>query len=756
MLAVIGWLHGQGVLATVAEARAPSFNAAGYADLRRDVAPEAALLDTLTPAPMSPAPPHASAQAQRPHLPTNLPGALTSFVGRRAALDEIQTHITRHRLVTLVGPGGVGKTRLAVECGRALHHADGAGFADGIWFVSLAPLGEASLLAETVAQVVQPGGRGHGPALDALCAYLADKQLLLILDNCEHLVDACAAFVETLLLRCRHLRIIATSREALRLLGENVYAVTPLDVSLASTASGSPGTTATAHGAAVRLFLERVEASTGSTPQAAPDWEVIGRICRRLDGIPLALELAASRAGELTLAEMAAQLDRQMRLLVSRYRGGVPRHRTMEIALAWSYRLLTPAAQHLLAGVSVFAGGWTLDGARAVCPAFAAETVDAALWELVEKSLVFVAGDAEARRFDMLEPIRQFAQVQLEALGAADDARRQHAYFFLAQAEALYAARDTAAEPGLLRAIQAEVDNLRAVNRWALQTANATFAWRFNGCLFAYHGYGSDLSEACFWLEAALELTPEAQDTASVDVHARARETAGYCAALNGNYDRAAAHFEHLVVLQYQREDPVGIAAALRGRGWVAMFAQEFDRAHDFTTQALSLSSEVADPIGMAWGRHDLAEQTLVRGEFAEAETQYRAVVRELLDLQILFGAYRALLRLGFLARVQGDRIAAREHYVHALDLLPGVKVRHLGRADGLEGMAGTARPRIDNAYAAVMCSPTRRMPTARPRRPSGCASKSRATKPIWRWRAVGPIRVALGRRLGHGSGHVH
>jgi predicted ATPase len=316
------------------------------------------------------------------------------------------------------------------------------------------------------------------------------------------MVDACAEIAERLLPCCWQLHILATSREELRIAGETIYPVLPLSLP-------DPAERVAEHVlgcTAAQLFVERMGAAQPALEAQWRDVAAIAHICRQLDGIPLALELAAPLARTMTLPEIAGQLHDQMAILRSSYRTTIPRHQTMQSALAWSYRLLAPTEQQLLARVSVFAGGWTLAAARAVCADNPATDLTASHQQLVNKSLAQAEKQDGGQRYRLLEPVRQFAYAQLVASGEEAETRQHHALYFLSLAEQMEQARDTTQEREWLQKLRAERDNLRAVNRWALEQREAGFAHRFNGSLFAFWIYRTSLAEASHWLEAALAL----------------------------------------------------------------------------------------------------------------------------------------------------------------------------------------------------------------------------------------------------------
>ena len=320
VLAIIDWLQGQALLTTQGEAHA-LLAAAGMSPLDLDAADERRVLQRLLPEPSNGVPRSIAAARQ-----TNLPAPLTSFVGRTAELASITRSLTAHRLVTLTGAGGVGKTRLALEAGIRIVQDGGGTFADGVWLVELAALAEGAFLAQTISQQLRLPENNTRDPLEQLRDYLAPKRLLLILDNCEHLADAAASLATYLLQQCWHLHILATSREELRVPGEVCQPVLPLTLPDAQERRAGHVLAS----AAAQLFMERMSpAGTHMQPSADEVWALV-QICRQLDGIPLALELAAPLTRSMTLAEIAGQLHDQMAILTNSYRAVIPRHQTIQ------------------------------------------------------------------------------------------------------------------------------------------------------------------------------------------------------------------------------------------------------------------------------------------------------------------------------------------------------------------------------------------------------------------------------------------
>ncbi len=339
----------------------------------------------------------------------NLPIQLTSFIGRDQELLEVRTLLTKTRLVTLTGPGGCGKTRLALQAAGAPLSP----FADGRWWVDLASTCETSLVPLQVLAALAPLGthvQDNSPSLELLGAQIGAKQMLLMLDNCEHLTSACAELADTLLHTCPNLRILATSRESLGVGGEYLWRVSPLTIPPHTPVGAAPlSIDDLARYEAVGLFVERAEALNRSFRLSAHNAEAVAQICRRLDGIPLAIELAAARTQVVSVAQIAARLDDSFRLLGAGTRTQLPRHRTLRAAIDWSYDLLTPIEQALLRRLSVFSGGFGLEAVEAICagqpephgsfePVVDPDQVLDLLAGLVDKSLVMVheQGDAAA------------------------------------------------------------------------------------------------------------------------------------------------------------------------------------------------------------------------------------------------------------------------------------------------------------------------------------------------------------------------
>jgi predicted ATPase/DNA-binding SARP family transcriptional activator len=483
--------------------------------------------------------------------PSNLRAPLTSFVGQEEEIARVRSLLGQERLVTLTGPGGVGKTRLAVEVATRLVAQGGAG-ADGVWLADLAPLREAALLPGVVLDAVSPGEEPTRPvappsaraAADAgaagrLLRVLSDRHLLLVLDNCEHLVEAVASLAESILAACPGVRILTTSREALRVPGETRLSVPALPVPPEDLDDPAE---LLGYGA-VRLFVERARAVAPSFAADAAKMQTVVRevaeVCRRLDGLPLAIELAAARVNALPMAELSARLGDRFRLLTTGARTALPRHQTLRAVVDWSWELLLPAEQAALRRLSVFTGGCTLTAAERVCAGrgLAAEDVAATLAGLVEKSLLAVApgpllpppawpGIERAElpavpapppgepRYRLLETVRAYAAERLAEAGEAEAVARAHAAWCVAEAEEAQTKLYGAEQLAWRTRVHAEHGNLRAALRWLLDHGDADGAIRLADLLAWQWGLPGHHDQAVAELRAALALPGATRDRA--------------------------------------------------------------------------------------------------------------------------------------------------------------------------------------------------------------------------------------------------
>src|SRR5215203_4534723 len=434
----------------------------------------------------------------------NLPSPRTSFVGREREMVEVRRELATTRLLTLTGAGGSGKTRLALEVARDLIGV----YPDGVWLVGLAGLSEGDLIPQTVAAALRVPERPGQALTDTLMETLSDNELLLILDNCEHLVEEAAHLVDTLLDSCPHLRVLATSREPLDISGEVNRVVPLLSLPARTDEEFDKGPTVDRLMGyeAIRLFVDRARLRLPDFELTQQNAGAVARVCRKLDGMPLAIELATARMGALAVEQVAQRLEVSLDVLSGANRTAAPRQQTLRATIDWSHRLLSEDEQAIFRRFSVFAGGWTLEAAEAVCSGDGIEQEDVLdlLGGLVDKSLV-VAGAATggAVRYRMLEPIRQYARRTLEESGEADEVRDRHAASFVALAEE--SEPELAGQQGAwVERLEGEHDNMREALSWALERKEDETALRLGAALWRFWHIRGYLSEGIRWLEQVL------------------------------------------------------------------------------------------------------------------------------------------------------------------------------------------------------------------------------------------------------------
>ncbi|HSK82880.1 MAG TPA: BTAD domain-containing putative transcriptional regulator [Rubrobacter sp.] len=576
----------------------------------------------------------------------NLPATRSSFVGREPELRNLKRDLAMTRLLTLTGVGGCGKTRLALEVARDLVGA----YPDGVWFVELAPLSEGALVAQAVATVLGVQEQSDRSLTDTLVNFLRPKRVLLVLDNCEHLVNAVAHFVVALLNSSPHLRVLATSRESLNVEGELSWLVPSLSV---PSMGRSPRVEELAGYESVGLFVERARHRNpvfSLTPQNAP---AVARICERLDGIPLAIELAAARVG-LSVEQIATRLDDSLRLLTKGNRTASPRQRTLRGTLHWSHALLSEPERRLFCGLSVFAGGWTLEAAEVVGAGDTDqdEVLDL-LSRLVDKSLVVgePTGVGEVR-YRMLEPIRQYARAKLEEGGDAEEIRRRHASFYLALTEY--------AEPRLhgpedvmwLERFKTEHGNMRAVLSWALERGEVELGLRLAGASWHFWEAHGHYSEGKRWLEAFLGQ----QMRASAAARAKALEGLAWFTDRRGDTYRAKSIAEEGLRLSHEAKlTGAWTANFLRLLGWMAERLGDHERANELLEESLKLSQDADDKVGIARSLLELGGTSYTLGDRRRAMELYEEGIVVSRELGYTLGLVDILLSMGSLLLLEGD-----------------------------------------------------------------------------------------------------
>lgn len=433
----------------------------------------------------------------------NLPHPVSTFIGREREITDIQRFLGASRLVTLTGAGGCGKSRLAIEAARQMLDQ----YPDGIWFAALAPVTDAALVQRTLASALRVREDPSRPPIETLCDYLRSKHLLLVFDNCEHLIGECAQTAETLLQACPQLRILVTSREALNISGEEHYYVPCLSLPEV----GETSVERLGHSEAARLFVDRAARARGAFTLEDSNLRPVADICRRLDGMPLAIELAAARVKVLSVQHIAERLDDRFSLLTGGDRTALPRHQTLRATIEWSYDLLPEKARVLFARLSVFAGGFTQEAAEAVCSdgRLAPGDVLTELTRLVDRSLVEVVNTGQAERYRMLETIRQFAQERLGESGEEGHRRGRHLSFFTDWMQGIEPKLRGPEQAIWWDRIETEHDNIRGALRCALSGGDAQCGLRLASAMYWYWYPRSDWIEGRRWVVAILERIPE-------------------------------------------------------------------------------------------------------------------------------------------------------------------------------------------------------------------------------------------------------
>ena len=492
--------------------------------------------------------------SQRPgsaRVPNNLPAERTRFIGRETELAECAGLLGEARLLTVTGIGGSGKTRQAVRLARTLLGSH----PDGVWFVDLSPLREPSRVAEAIAATLAVGAEPGKGLLETVVHHVSGKRLLLVLDNCEHLLEACAAIVDALLKSADDVRVLVTSRESLGLEGERVFALRPLAVPSAAWVNLD----AVKSSEAVRLFVNRAQTADREFVLDADSAPPVVEICRRLDGIPLAIELAAARVKMLSVEEIRSRLDNRFRLLTGGHKA-LGRHQTLRAAFQWSYDLLTAEEQRLFRLLAVFAGGWTLDAATAVWSDTADEfTALDLMTRLADKSLVTIerlAGGTS--RYRMLEMSRQFAQEKLDEAGEGDAARARHLKYFVAWSEEREAMTEGAKQGDWIAQVTHEHENLlRALESSARVAGGGEIALRLADKVYPYWSLRGLYALGREQLKAALRLP-------GTDSLARARALAcmGDLARKQGALAEARAYFEESLGIARNAGDSLSILRA--------------------------------------------------------------------------------------------------------------------------------------------------------------------------------------------------
>jgi predicted ATPase/class 3 adenylate cyclase len=656
--------------------------------------------------------------------PNNLPQQLTSFVGREQQLAEVRKILPRNRLVTLLGVGGIGKTRLSLQVAADMLDD----FPDGVWLVELAPLTDAQLVPQAVASVLGVKEEAGRPVVDALKKHVKDRQLLLILDNCEHLVHVCAELAKLLLEAGPGLKILASSREHLRLSGETTYPVSGLAVPdvLETTAPA-----ALTQYESVRLFIDRAVAAQPAFAVTDQNAVVVGEVCRRLDGIPLAIELAAARVRALSVENIAARLNDRFRLLTSGSRTALPRQQTLRALIDWSYDLLDERERAVLRRLAVFAGGWTLEAAEVVCASEDLREPDVLdlLTTLVEKSLVVL--EAAGGRYRLLDTVSQYAQERLNDSGEEEQTRTRHLAFYLRLAETARPELVGPQQGAWLARLDLERENLLSAHAWCARAQNGAAL----GLRLVY-------SMLLYWVNrgllglghrATVEALARAGAQGPTTARCRGLFNAGQLGCWMGRYEEARGYLEESLAIARKLGDKERIAMALQPLGTACLGQGDRATAQTHLQEALTLAQELGNKRELAGAFNALAQLHRVEAELDRAEPLYEqvlALARELDDREsIAIGLLNlAMVSIG---RGSGDRAGAMLLEVLAIAAETGSKpveqsalevsaglaalraewnrtARFYGAAESRTAQTGLQRDPADEAFLALYIAKAR------------------------------------------------
>jgi non-specific serine/threonine protein kinase len=617
----------------------------------------------------------------------NLPAQLSSFIGREAEITEIKQLLAETRLLTLTGAGGSGKSRLALQAAADLL----AEYPDGIWLVELAPVSDPDMVTQLTAKALGIREQPRRPLLETLVDRLRSKRLLLVLDNCEHLLDACAALAGALLKTCFNLRILATSREAIGITGESIFQVPSL-------ATPVPGATMSLGSLcqfeAVRLFKDRAVAAQSRFALTDATAPAVAQICWRVEGIPLAIELAAARMSALSTAQIAERLRDSFELLSHGKRTAMPRHQTLRATIDWSFALLSDAERSLFQRLSVFAGGFDLKAAENVCAGegIEREHILDLLTQLVEKSLVLVREQTGTTRYRLLEPIRQYAQDRLRQNGALPVRQRRHVYYFQRLAQG--AAGQLLGPDRLLAVEELELEhaNLLAALAWAAENEPESALKLSNalGWFWEFRGYLAQGRE-CF--KRTIAQSPETL----VHLRGEAYVRSGRLACWQGEYEHAVALTEHGLLLCEQSGNRRWVGLALDNLGGVAAYRGELDRADTLLEQSLSIGKDLGDTDLLWRSLLDLGVVAMFRGNYDRARELVEGAVANVKQVGYEYGM--DLHTLGEIESALGNIEKAVVYYEETLTTgrRLGLKRAVVG---GLEGLGKVAFDQGDYARA--------------------------------------------------------
>jgi non-specific serine/threonine protein kinase len=597
----------------------------------------------------------------------NLPAQLTSFIGREKEIREAKEKLLSAKLLTLIGPGGTGKTRLSIQLGMEVL----PNFTDGVWFIELAPLADPALILQTIASVLNVRAQMGMSLKDIVVDYLRAKNLLLIFDNCEHLVEASAQLADEFLHNAPNLKIIASSREALGIGGETVYRVPSLSLPNQAEASRE----ALVGFESIQLFVERARAANPKFDLTEKNASSIAQICRRLDGIPLALELAAARVTVFPAEQIASRLDDRFKLLTGGSRTALPRQQTLRALIDWSYDMLSEAERALLRRLSVFAGGWIFEAAESICNDL---DVLSLLTQLVNKSLVTMDDEGDEPRYRLLETVRQYARDKLMESGEAEQMRNRHLDYFVQLTESAEQALIGYAALSWINRLEAESDNLRAAFEWGMETNVVTVLTMTHALQYFWYRRGYE-TEGRRWAGQALEkiqnlpavegdLSTSAGARQRMLVTAKAWQAISFLATSQGDFLVANAASQKCQELARQLGDKRLLATELAFLVATKMMSGDTTYEDSVIEEIVNIARESNDPFALSVSHGVVGLNMLWKSQDARIANEHVSKGLALLkNTPHHFWQTMMLFGLGMEARFQGRFDEARERFVPLL-----------------------------------------------------------------------------------------
>jgi predicted ATPase/class 3 adenylate cyclase len=611
-------------------------------------------------------------------VPTNLPAQLTSFVGRIKELEDVKRLLQHTPLLTLIGPGGTGKTRLSIQAAGDLLPQ----FVDGVWFVELAPIFDPLLVPRTTAIAIGLREEPQRPVIDMLCDYLREKRMLILLDNCEHLVEACAQMADKILHTAPHVRILASSREALGIAGEVTYRVPSLGL---PDAMHLPAIASLGQYEAVKLFIERAVSAVPTFTVTNENAPFVAQICHRLDGIPLALELAAAKLRVLNVEQIARRLDDLFHLLRGGSRTALAHHQTLRAAIDWSYNLLPLDEQVFFKRLSVFAGGWTLEAAESVCSDASVDRDDVLdlLEHLINKSMVIAEEARHETRYRFLETMRKYASEKLVELGESETLRDKHLEYFLYLAETASPHLIHPDQLEWLARIETDYENLRTALHWSMGRPSAERALRLTGALGFFWNVRDYLLEGIEWMEQVLGRDWDETDKAQKTARAKVLYGKATIAHELDAYEVMKASAYPALSLCEEVGDNWGRAFSRVAVGKYLIRTGNARNAVAFMEQGLDEFRRLADPWGQAFAMYHLVRSLRigrVQVDYIRNRQPLLEAVRAAGDRYLLADVLVIEYGLGFMKRGEWQQAEAAFLEADALLAETGSSRRNLNR----------------------------------------------------------------------------